>query len=134
MEKDYRDVVIENGGDIFLKTTKMRLVGIYAGRSNPWNKIRIKIKPVDTPIGLSTSSGTLGHSLSFGNADGVTILSRDACLADAVATATCNLVKTKKDFKRALEFAQSIRGVLGVIVILKNNFMSWGKMEFDAKN
>ncbi len=126
----YKDVIIENGGDIFLKSRSMRAIGIYAGRSKLWNTLRIKIKPKDTPMGVCTSSGTVGHSLSFGFADSVIILSKNAAIADAVATATGNMVKSKKDLQRAVDFARSIKGILGVVIILKNNMISWGKVEF----
>ncbi len=130
LKKGYKEVIVENGGDIFLKILKKRLIGIYAGKSRVWNDLRLEINPKDTPLGLCTSSGTIGHSLSFGCADCVIILSRNACLADAVATATCNLVRTKQDLKKALEYAQKIRGVLGVVIILKNTLISWGKIRF----
>ena len=130
LRKGYKDVIIENGGDIFLKTTKRRLIGIYTGRSKLWNRLSLKIKPSDTPSGICTSSGTIGHSLSFGLADSVIILSKNACLADAVATATGNLVKSRQDLKTALNFAKSIRGVIGVVIIIKDNLISWGKIKF----
>jgi len=130
LKKGYKDVIIENGGDIFLKTAYSRVIGIYAGRSKLWNKLRLKINPSYTPLGICTSSGTMGHSLSFGYADSVIILSRSACLADAVATATCNLVKTKEDLKKALDFARRIHGVMGAVIIIKNSLMSWGEVEF----
>jgi ApbE superfamily uncharacterized protein (UPF0280 family) len=126
----YKEVIIENGGDIFIKSAKMRKIGIYAGKSRLWNKLCLKVKPADTPLGVCTSSGTIGHSLSFGQADSVVILARSATLADAVATATGNLVHAKADLQRALDFARSIKGVLGVVIILKNNLISWGKIEF----
>lgn len=125
----YRDVIIENGGDIFLKTTRPCVIGIYAGRLKLWNNLGLKIKAKDTPLGVCTSSATIGHSLSFGSADSVTILSRNASLADAVATATCNRVKSKKDLSPALNFARSIKGICGVVIILKENLISWGKLE-----
>jgi ApbE superfamily uncharacterized protein (UPF0280 family) len=130
LKKNCKDVIIENGGDIFLKTTKSRRIGIYTGKSRSWNNLRLKIKPTDTPLGICASSSTIGHSLSFGCADSVIIVSRNACLADAVATATCNRVQKKEDLKKALDFASRIRGVTGIIVIIKNNLMSWGKIEF----
>jgi uncharacterized protein len=126
----HKDVIIENGGDIFLKTRKTRSVGLYAGRSKLWNKLSLKIKPKDTPLGICTSSGTIGHSLSFGCADSVVVLSKSTILADAVATATCNRVRSKDDLTPALEYARSIPGVLGIIIIVKNNLISWGKVEF----
>jgi ApbE superfamily uncharacterized protein (UPF0280 family) len=132
LKKGYRDVIIENGGDIFLKTTKTRAIAIYTGRSKLFNNLRLKIKPQDTPMGICTSSGTIGHSLSFGCADSVIILSKSTTLADAVATATGNLVKTRQDLKMALGFARSIRGVLGIVIIIKDNLISWGRVEFNA--
>ena len=126
----YKDVIIENGGDIFLKTRKIRKVGVYVGRSKLWSKLQLEIKPKDTPLGLCTSSGTMGHSLSFGCADSVVILSKSTSLADAVATATANRIHSKDDLQKALDFARSVDGVLGVVIILKNNLITWGKVEF----
>jgi len=125
-----KDVIVENGGDIFIKSRKTRRVGIYAGRSKLWSNLQLIIKAKDTPIGICTSSGTIGHSLSFGCADSVVILSKSTPLADAVATATANRVNSKQDLQKALDFARSIKGILGVVIILKNNLVSWGKVEF----
>jgi ApbE superfamily uncharacterized protein (UPF0280 family) len=130
LKKGYKEVIVENGGDIFLKTAKTRLIGIYAGKSKLWNRLKLKIKPKDTPLGICTSSGTIGHSLSFGSADSVVILSRNASLADAVATATANRVNSKEDFQKSLNFARSIKGICAVVIILGNNLISWGKIEF----
>jgi len=132
LKKGYKDVIVENGGDIFLKTRKICTIGIYAGKSKLWNKLGIIIKPKDTPIGICTSSGTIGHSLSFGAADSVIILSKNTALADAVATATGNRVKSKEDLQSAIDFAKSITGVLGAAIIIKNDLISWGKVEFSS--
>lgn len=130
LRKGYKEVIVENGGDIFLKTTRTRLIGIYAGKAKLWNKLSLKIRPSDTPLGICTSSGIIGHSLSFGSADCVVILCKNACLADSVATATANLVRTKQDLGKAVDFAKSIRGVVAAAIILKNNLISWGKIRF----
>ena len=130
LKAGYKDVINENGGDIFLKTRKTRKVGVYVGRSKLWSKLQLEIRPKDTPLGICTSSGTLGHSLSFGCADSVVIISKSASLADAVATATANRINSKDDLQRALDFARSVKGVLGVVIILKNNLITWGNVEF----
>lgn len=130
LEKGCCEVIIENGGDIFLSTKKNRLIVIFAGKSRLSGKLNLKINPNQTPCGICTSSGSVGHSLSFGKADSVTVLAKDAFLADAVATSTCNLVKSAADFNRAIEFAKNISGVFGVVVILKNHLGSWGDIEF----
>ncbi len=130
LKDGYKDVIVENGGDIFLCSRKVRYVGIYSGRSKTWDRLCLKVKPADMPIGICTSSGTIGHSLSFGRADSVVVLSKSTSLADAVATATCNRIKCKEDMNPALDFARAIKGVLGVAIIFKNNLVSWGKVEF----
>lgn len=123
------EVIVENGGDIFIKTDKERNMGIYAGESPLTGNVRFKIKPKDTPLGICTSSGTVGHSLSFGMADAVCVISKTASLADAVATATANIVKTERDITKALNFAKGIEGITGCVVIYKNKIGSIGEVE-----
>lgn len=130
LKKGYKEVIIENGGDIFLASQKVRVIGIYGGRRRLWQGLSLKINPEDTPLGICTSSGSLGHSLNFGLADAAVILSKNASLADAVATATANRVSSPKDLEKAVAFAKSIKGVLGIIIIIKNKIISWGKVEF----
>jgi hypothetical protein len=125
-----KDIIIENGGDIFLSIRRACKVAIYGGPSSLFKGLNLKIKAEDTPIGICTSSGTLGHSLSFGQADSVTILSKNASLADAVATAAANRIKSPKDLEKALDFARSIKGVSGITVIMKKRLMSWGRVQF----
>ncbi len=132
LKKGYREVIVENGGDIFLKITQPRTIGIYAGRRQLFNHLSLKIAPGDTPLGICTSSATVGHSLSFGLADAVVILARDAALADAVATATANRVRSRGDLQKALEFCRCVKGVSGAIIILKKYLVSWGNITFKA--
>ncbi|MFA4990978.1 MAG: UPF0280 family protein [Candidatus Omnitrophota bacterium] len=124
-----RQVIIENGGDIFIKSLKERIVAIFAGDSPLSNKLFIKIKAAETPLGVCASSGTVGHSLSFGKADACVIISKSTSLADAMATAVCNRIKDKKDIKAALEFAVSIKGVEGALAIIGSDFGSAGNIE-----
>ncbi len=81
------EVIVENGGDIYLATLRERTVGVYAGHSPLSLKLGIVIEPEDSPLGICTSSGTVGPSLSFGKADAVCVLSKSGALADAAATA-----------------------------------------------
>ena len=86
------------------------------------------MKPADTPLGVCTSSGTVGHSLSFGKADAVVVLSPSASLADAAATAIGNIVKEETDIQKALDFAKSVTGLVGVAVIINDKMGVWGKV------
>ncbi|MGQ9609738.1 MAG: UPF0280 family protein [bacterium] len=122
-------IIIENGGDIFMKITSKKLMGIYAGNSRFTGKIGIQIEPEQTPLGICTSSGTVGHSLSFGKADAAVILSKKTALADAVATATGNIVKTEDDIHKGIDFAKSINGIEGVIIIIGSKMGIWGNVK-----
>ncbi|MEW6189398.1 MAG: UPF0280 family protein [Actinomycetota bacterium] len=124
-----REVIVENGGDIFIETRKPRKIAVYAGDSPLSNKIAIEIKPDQTPLGVCTSAGTLGHSLSFGEADAVVVLSWDTCLADAAATAIGNRVRKSEDIDEALTYARTIGGLNGVIIIKDNKMGVWGDLE-----
>lgn len=123
------EVIVENGGDIFLKTKKKRLVGIYAGESSYTGKIAIQIDPADTPLGVCTSSGTVGHSLSLGKADAVIVISASTLLADAAATAIGNIVKSEADIQKALDFARGVAELTGVAVIINDKMGIWGKVD-----
>lgn len=124
-----RQIIIENGGDIFMSSKTPRTVLIYAGNSPFSNKIALEIDPKDTPIGICTSSGTVGHSLSFGFADAVVILSRSAALADAAATAVGNVVKKQDDIEEALSLAKKIKDLSGVLIIKDDKMGIWGKIK-----
>jgi ApbE superfamily uncharacterized protein (UPF0280 family) len=123
------EVIVENGGDIFLKTSKKRLLGIYAGQSPFTGKIALEIKAEETPLGICTSSATVGHSLSLGHADAVIALSPSTPLADAVATAIANVVRGTDDIPKAIEKAQSIEGLHGIAVIKGDRIGIWGKVK-----
>jgi ApbE superfamily uncharacterized protein (UPF0280 family) len=122
------EVIVENGGDIFMKISKKRLVGIYAGQSAFTKKIALEIIPRQTPLGICTSSGTVGHSLSLGSADAVIALSSSAALADAAATALGNLINDADDVPKAIEKAKSIEGLRGVVIIVGDKMGVWGRV------
>ena len=124
-----KEVIVENGGDIYLATSKKRIIGIYAGDSPLNFKIGIVISPEETPLGICTSSGTVGPSLSFGKANAVCILSKSATLADAAATAVGNVVKEKKDIELGLERGKTITGVLGTLIIIEEKMGVWGNVK-----
>lgn len=123
-----QELIIENGGDIFIRSDKPRRMSVYAGDSPFSNKIAIEIPPDLTPCGVCTSSGTVGPSLSFGKADAVTILGTTATLADAAATAVGNLVKVPQDINSAIESGQQIDGVFGILIAIQDKLGVWGKI------
>jgi hypothetical protein len=124
-----REVIVENGGDIYLATSKKRTIGIYAGDSPLSLKIGIVIEPEEAPLGVCTSSGTVGPSLSFGKADAVCILAKSSALADAAATAIGNVIKDRKDIEWGLERGKEITGVLGTLIIIGDKMGIWGNIK-----
>jgi len=123
------EIMIENGGDIFIKTKEEKKILIYAGNSPFSEKIALLISPEDTPLGICTSAGTVGHSLSFGNADAVVVFSSDTLLADATATAIGNIIKKPEDINKGIEYGKAIRGIEGILIIIKDKMGAWGKIE-----
>jgi ApbE superfamily uncharacterized protein (UPF0280 family) len=122
------EAIVENGGDIFLKISKKRLVGIYAGQSAFTKRIALEIMPRETPLGICTSSGNVGHSLSLGSADAVIALSSSTALADAAATALGNIVNCADDIPKAIEKALNIDGLRGVVIIVGDKMGVCGKV------
>jgi len=124
------NLIIENGGDIFLRSKNKLNVAIYAGESTLSYKLNLIVKPEDTPLGICTSSATVGPSLSFGKADAVCVISKTATLADAAATAIANRVKNKSNIKFALNYGMKIPGVKGIVIICGNDMGAIGEVEF----
>ncbi|MDD5504366.1 MAG: UPF0280 family protein [Candidatus Omnitrophica bacterium] len=122
-------VIVENGGDIFMLSSKSRTIGIYAGPASAFkDKLVIRIEPEDTPCGICTSSATVGHSLSFGKADAVVVVSPSASLADACATALCNKVKSEKDIGSVIRYGKSLKGITGILIVINDKLGAWGNI------
>jgi ApbE superfamily uncharacterized protein (UPF0280 family) len=111
------EVIVENGGDIFMKLTSPVIISVYAGDSPLSEKIALHIKPEDTPLSVCCSSGTVGHSLSFGIADACTIACLSGALADAYATAFCNEVKNSDQVQQVTEMALQKAEIISIVII-----------------
>ena len=117
-----RHVVMDNGGDIAMKINQPVIVGIYSGKSRIRN-IGLRILPEADVFGVCTSSGTIGHSFSYGCADSAIVLSRDVVLADAMATALGNDIRRRD--KRLVEKSLSQRMVEPVrgMIVMANDIL-----------
>ncbi|MFO7748550.1 MAG: UPF0280 family protein [Desulfobacteraceae bacterium] len=123
------EVIVENGGDIFMKLDKEAVFAIFAGNSPLSMKTGVRIARRDTPYALCTSSGTLGHSASFGRADAATVVADSCALADAAATALGNMVQNRSDIETAIETGRKIEGIQGIIIIKGKEIGLWGDLE-----
>lgn len=124
-----RELIVENGGDVFIHLSGPFTAGIYAGRSPLSMKLGLRIDPAEKPISVCTSSGTIGHSKSFGKADAVCVVSASCALADAAATAIGNQVHAADDITEAIAFGKSISNVKGVVIIVNDKIGLWGDLE-----
>jgi ApbE superfamily uncharacterized protein (UPF0280 family) len=125
-----REVVVENGGDIMLHVSRRREMFILA-ESSPFVGLKVAVGPTPEPLGICTSSGRLGPSLSFGLADAVTIFAATSAAADAAATAVANLVRTEHDIEAGIERARAL-GVAGVLILVADRIGVWGQVEIIA--
>ena len=123
------EVVVENGGDLFLKLEKPATIGIFAGDSVLSMQVGVRVDTRTGPTAVCTSSGTIGHSLSLGVADAVTVIADSCSLADAAATAICNRVDAPGAVGRAVEFGRTIRGIRGLVVICGETMGAWGAVD-----
>lgn len=122
-------VIVENGGDIFLKVNRQVTASIFAGKSPLSEKVGLMIPIRQMPLGICSSSGTVGHSLSMGVADVVCLISSSAVLADGAATALGNRIKSKKDLRRVDTWANQINGISGGLAIVEDTMATWGDIE-----
>jgi len=114
---DIKELMLENGGDIYLVNNAIIYVTIFAGDSPLSNKLAIEVPPGEW--GISTSSGTVGHSVSYGRADAVTILCKDPVMSDAWATSIANRIQQEDDIEEVLKFVETHNEILGCVIIIK---------------
>jgi ApbE superfamily uncharacterized protein (UPF0280 family) len=129
LEKYVNEVIAENGGDIYIKTKRERVVAVFAGESKFSHRIGIKVSAAESPLGICTSSATVGPSISLGKADAMVIKGVNAALADAVASGAGNQVQTEEDLVKAIKFAQNISGITGALAIKGDKMAAWGSIE-----
>lgn len=123
-----REIIIENGGDIFIKTRQARVIAIFAGASPLSNTIGIKISG-NKIRGVCTSSGTVGPSLSLGKSDATVIVAKTPAIADAAATAIGNMVENEEDISKAIREAQKLSGILGALIVKGSKLGACGEIE-----
>lgn len=123
------EIIVGNGGDIFMVCNEIRNIKIYAANSPLTGKIALQIVPEETPVGICVSSGTFGHSFSFGKADAVIAIAPSNSLADASATAIGNLIKSRADIPRGIEFAKGIKELTGIAIIKDDQMKTWGSVK-----
>lgn len=128
IDKGYKDVIVQNGINLFIRSARTRRVRLYAGRAHLWNDVTLKISPRRTPCGIALVSGALAH---VGIAESAAVIAQSAGLADVVSRVIAGRVHVKDDVARALDFARKIRGVRGVVIICRQDLASCGEVDLD---
>ncbi len=124
------EIIIENGGDVFFRTNAPQKFAIVAETaSSALVSIEISELVPGAGMGVCTSSGKLGPSKNFGNADAVTVIARSAALADALATAASNRIRSSEDIAPALEWATR-HGAEGVVALAFDRVAAMGSVKF----
>lgn len=126
-----KNVMVENGGDISISGDQDFRVGIFAGKAKSSGKLGLIIRGWELPIGICTSSGSVGHSISFGDADAAVVVADEASLADAAATSVANVVKGGDEsgaIGRGLERAKEIPKIRGCLIVKGGHIGTWGRI------
>ena len=127
------EIMVENGGDIHIRSARPRRVGVFAGNSPLSGSLTLRISP--TPgegLGVCTSSATVGPSFSAGSADSALVVAESASLADAAASALGNRAKTPEHIEEALNGVAAIAGVIGCLVIIGESLGVRGDLELEG--
>lgn len=120
--------IVDNGGDIALLLDRPVVVGIL-DRIESTSLPAVEIGPTNGKIlGLCTSSGVFGQSISFGRAEAATVMAIDPVLADACATALGNGCKDAASMKNALQSVGSIDGIIWAMAIVDGQAGTFGNM------
>jgi ApbE superfamily uncharacterized protein (UPF0280 family) len=128
------EVIVENGGDIFIKAKRPVTVSLFAGDSPLSDKLGLILAAEEMPMGVCTSSGTVGHSLSLGMADAVCVVAQSASFADAAATALGNRLTKKSNLTAEVESIREYKDIKGGVVIIGKTMATWGEIELTDLN
>lgn len=123
------ELVIENGGDIFALLKNELVLSVFAGDSPLSERIGLEITTETSPLGICTSAGTVGPSLSYGKADAVMVIAEDVLVADAFATAFGNKIKSPDDVEKVINQAENYPEILSLLIICEDKIGVWGEFE-----
>ena len=126
---DVNEVIVENGGDIYAQASTDMDISVFAGQSPLSEKIGLHIPASAFPLGICTSSGTVGPSLSLGRADAVMIVCKDVMLADSYATAMANRIQSVNDLQPVIDRITNTPDILGAIAVKDDRMAICGQYE-----
>ncbi len=123
------ELLIENGGDIYAQLKSELVLSVFAGESPLSERIGLVIPADHEKLGICTSAGTVGPSLSYGKADAVVVICEDVLLADAFATAFGNKVKSPADIEKVINQSEKYAEILSLLIICEDKIGIKGENE-----
>ncbi len=126
------EVIVRNRSDAYMIGERDRTVALRAGASTLTGKVGMLIPGALLPLAVCTSFGTVARPDAADRVDAATVMAHDGALADAVATAVANRVRTAEDVQRAIDACRGIIGVLGLLVVVDGHLGAWGNMHLTA--
>jgi len=122
-------VIVENGGDLFIHLERPARLALYGGEGSPFTRtLVVEVGAGGASLGVCTSSGTVGHSLSLGRADAVMVVADSAAFADAAATALANRIRGPEDIGAVIEEERSRGRLRGLLAIAGGTLGAWGEV------
>ena len=124
-----KELIIENGGDLYMNIIEDTVIKIYAGNSIFSDRVGLKIRSSHSTLGVCTSAGTVGHSLNFGRSDAVMIACKNPLLADSYATAISNEIKNTCDMDKILKQIKLKEEIISSLIIIDDKLGIAGDFE-----
>ena len=118
---------VDNGGDIAMLLEEPATVEVFC---EPGSKeaFGFELGPTRSIIGMCSSSGRLGHSISFGDSDVALAYADDAVLADALATAIGNRVVDAGSMRSCFDPFKGLKGFRGGLAMRDGEVSMWGDL------
>jgi ApbE superfamily uncharacterized protein (UPF0280 family) len=118
---------VDNGGDISLLAQEPVTVEVFTEPGSS-RAVALEVDPSPSITAICTSSGRLGHSISFGDSDASVVIAKDAVLADALATAIGNRVKDTRSIKSCFDDFKDLPGFVAGLVLRDGDATMFGKV------
>jgi ApbE superfamily uncharacterized protein (UPF0280 family) len=129
LDKCGRCLIIENGGDVFIKSDRDVNLGVYLKDKHFADKLYLRVRKDYMPCGLCSSSGSFGHSLSMGKSDLVTVLAESTISADGAATSVANSINSSEDISKTINSYKTIKDIRGILIVKDDKLGIWGNIE-----
>jgi ApbE superfamily uncharacterized protein (UPF0280 family) len=113
LARNVNEVLVSSGGDHYIRSRKRMKLPVFHGADG--EGLSVIVDPSRGAAGVST---TLGKGLlPAETVDGLAVVARSCCLADAAAAAAMAILARNDSFKSALAWLRRIDGVLGAVLI-----------------